>query len=173
VGSYFDAGIAAHVSMADPVCPVLAQSLATAARTSGAKVHVGGAYVCIEGPRFSTRAESHMFRQWGASVVGMTNVPECFLAREVELPYATLALATDYDCWRSHDEAVDVPAVLAVMKQNVERAQKTLCALASALPDPATSPATGALEHAVMTDRALIPADVRERLAPLFARYWK
>ena len=173
VGTYFDEGIAAHVSMADPICPVLAASLAEAARSSGAKVHVGGSYVCIEGPRFSTRAESHMFRQWGASVVGMTNVPECFLARELELPYATLALATDYDCWREHDAAVDVPAVLAIIKKNVDRAQQTLRALAASLPDPATSPATGALEHAVMTDLTLLTPALRERFKPILGKYWK
>lgn len=170
VSTFFDEGLAAHVSMADPVCPVLAAALFDAAGTTGARVHRGGTYVCIEGPRFSTRAESHMFRQWGAAVVGMTNVPECFLAREAELPYATLALATDYDCWRSHEESVDVPAILAIIRQNVERAQATLRALARALPDPAKSPATGALAHAVMTDAKLVPTAVRERLKLLLGR---
>jgi 5'-methylthioadenosine phosphorylase len=162
--SFFDEGLAAHVSMADPVCPVLAAALYDAAVGAGAKVHRGGTYVCVEGPRFSTRAESHLFRQWGASVVGMTNVPECFLAREAELPYATLALATDYDCWRSHDEAVDVPSILAVIKHNVELAQATLRGLAAALPDLAKSPAVNALSHAVMTDARLVPTAVRERV---------
>jgi 5'-methylthioadenosine phosphorylase len=172
VGSFFDEGVAVHVSMADPVCPVLAKSLAAAAQTTGARVHHGGTYVCIEGPRFSTRAESHMFRAWGAHVVGMTNVPECFLARELELPYATLALATDYDCWHPHHDAVDVPSVLAIVKQNVERAQETVRALSSMLPDPGASPAHGALRHAVMTDPTLLTPAVRERLQPILGRYW-
>ena len=95
--TFFDEGVVAHVSVADPVCPLLARAVAARARSIGATVHEGGTYVCIEGPRFSTRAESHAWRAWNASVVGMTNVPEAFLARECELPYATLALATDYD----------------------------------------------------------------------------
>lgn len=160
--TFFDEGIVAHVSMADPVCPMLAKHLAAAARTTGAKVHSGGTYLCIEGPRFSTRAESHTWRAWGARVVGMTNVPEAFLAREAELPYATLALATDYDCWRDHDEA-DVSAILAVIKANVARAQDTIRALAADLPDPSASPAHGALRYAVMTAPECIDAATREK----------
>lgn len=160
--SFFDEGVVAHVSVADPVCPVLAGALATAARATGATVHQGGTYVCIEGPRFSTRAESHLWRAWGASVVGMTNVPEAFLARECELPYATLALATDYDCWREHDE-VDVTAILGVIRDNVARAQEVVRALAASLPDPAKSPATGALRYAVMTSAEHITDAQREK----------
>lgn len=160
--SFFDEGVVAHVSVADPVCPVLAGALAAAARATGATVHEGGTYVCIEGPRFSTRAESHLWRAWGASVVGMTNVPEAFLARECELPYATLALATDYDCWREHDE-VDVTAILAVIRDNVARAQEVVRALAATLPDPAKSPATGALRYAVMTAAEHITDAQREK----------
>lgn len=164
--SFFDEDVVAHVSVADPVCPVLARALARCARGTGATVHEGGTYVCIEGPRFSTRAESHLWRAWGASVVGMTNVPEAFLARECELPYATLALATDYDCWREHDE-VDVSAILAVIRDNVARAQEVVRALAGALPDPAASPATGALRYAVMTSAAHITDAQRARYALL------
>jgi 5'-methylthioadenosine phosphorylase len=170
--SYFDEGIAAHVSMADPVCPLMAKSLAEAAKTSGAKVHVGGAYVCIEGPRFSTRAESHIFRSWNASVVGMTNVPECFLARELELPYATLALATDYDCWKEHEGPVDVPAVIATMNKNVERARHTVRVLAGSLPDPTKSIAHGVLEFAVMTDLSTLSPAAREKFGHIFGKYW-
>jgi 5'-methylthioadenosine phosphorylase len=164
--TFFDEGVVAHVSMADPVCPVLAASVAAAARGAGATVHAGGTYVCIEGPRFSTRAESHLWRAWGAAVVGMTNVPEAFLARECELPYATLALATDYDCWRAHDEA-DVSAILAVIHANVARAQDVVRGLAASLPDPATSPARGALRFAVMTAREHITPALREKYALL------
>lgn len=168
--TFFDDGIAAHVSMADPVCPRLAQSLAAVARDAGATVHEGGTYVCIEGPRFSTRAESHMFRQWGAAIVGMTNVPEAFLAREAEMPYATLALSTDYDCWRAHDE-VDVSAIVAVLHQNVARAQAILAGIASRLPDPSDSPATGALRYAVLTRPEAISARVRERCGLFLSKY--
>src|SRR5207302_1179105 len=113
-----------------------------------------------------------VFRSWNAHVVGMTNVPECFLAREIELPYATLALATDYDCWKEHDAAVDVPAVLAIVKQNVARAQETIRVLAANLPDPTKSPAANALQFAVMTDVSLLTAAQRAKFTPLFGRYW-
>jgi 5'-methylthioadenosine phosphorylase len=171
VGTFFDEGLAVHVSMADPVCPLLARAVTEAARSTGATVHEGGTYVCIEGPRFSTRAESLMFRGWGCAVVGMTNVPEVFLAREIELPYCTLALATDYDCWREHDASVDIKMVLEILHKNVERAQQTVRQLAATLPDPARSPASSAFEHAVLTDRARIPAHIRERFKLLFDKY--
>jgi 5'-methylthioadenosine phosphorylase len=164
--TFFDEGVVAHVSVADPVCPLLARAVAARARGIGATVHEGGTYVCIEGPRFSTRAESHAWRAWNASVVGMTNVPEAFLARECELPYATLALATDYDCWREHDE-VDVSSILAVIRDNVSRAQGVVRALAEDMPDVAASPAHGALRHAVMTAPSVITHAQREKYALL------
>jgi 5'-methylthioadenosine phosphorylase len=170
--TYFDEGLAAHVSMADPVCPILAGALVTAAGTTPARVHPRGTYVCIEGPRFGTRAESFLYRGWNADVVGMTNVPECFLARELELPYATLALATDYDCWRTSDATHDVAEIVATLRQNVAHAQAALRALVDRLPDPARSPATGALRHAVMTDVATLAPDVRARYEPILGRYW-
>ena len=171
--SYFDEDLAAHVSMADPVCPALAEALFHAASTTATRVHRGGTYVCIEGPRFSTRAESHLFRSWGATVVGMTNVPECFLARELELPYATLALATDYDCWHEEEAAVDVAAVVAVVRDNVERAREAIRALAKSLPDPSKSIAANVLRDAVMTDLTTLSPAARAKLQPVFARYWK
>lgn len=171
VGTFFDEGLAAHVSMADPVCPLLARAVTEAARKTGAKVHEGGTYVCIEGPRFSTRAESFMFRSWNCSVVGMTNVPEVFLAREIELPYCTLALATDYDCWREHDASVDIQMILEILHKNVERAQETVRHLAATLPDPSRSPASSAFAHAVLTDASRIPPHIRERFKLLFDKY--
>lgn len=162
LSTFFDEGLVAHVSMADPVCPLMAGAVASAARASGATVHPAGTYVCIEGPRFSTRAESHLYRQWGASVIGMTNVPEVFLAREAELPYATLALATDYDCWRPHDQ-VDVNDILAVLHANVARAQEVIVSLAGALPDVSASPARGALAYAVLTKPEALTAALRRR----------
>jgi 5'-methylthioadenosine phosphorylase len=153
----------AHVGFADPVCRDLAGALAEAAVGTGVTVHRGGTYVCIEGPQFSTRAESLLYRSWGVDVIGMTNATEAKLAREAQLPFATLALATDYDCWHGEHEDVSVEAVIAVMKANVQNARATLRALAPLLPDPARSNAHRALAHAVMTDPAKIADDVRAR----------
>ncbi|MGZ6095088.1 MAG: phosphorylase family protein, partial [Polyangiales bacterium] len=152
----------AHVGFADPICPLLASSLYEAALDTGVKTHRGGTYVCIEGPQFSTRAESLLYRSWGVSVIGMTNATEAKLAREAELPFATLALATDYDCWHDAHEDVSVEAVVATMKANVKNARATILSVAKHLPDPTKSNAFGALKHAVMTDPAVIPANIRE-----------
>lgn len=165
VSTFFDERVAAHVSFADPVCPILADAVYEAAKTTGATTHRGGTYVCIEGPQFSTRAESHVYRSWGVSVIGMTNMPEAKLAREAELPYATLALSTDYDCWHTTEAAVSVEAVVATLKGNVEKARAVARALARALPDVAKSPARHALTGAIMTAQAAIPADARSPLA--------
>ena len=158
-----DGAPVAHVGFADPVCKHLAAALADAAQTTGVTVHRGGTYVCIEGPQFSTRAESHLYRSWGVDVIGMTNATEAKLAREAELPFATLALATDYDCWHSAHEDVSVEAVVAVLKANVQNARKALVALAGKLPDPVQSAAHGALAHAVMTDWKVVPSAMKER----------
>jgi 5'-methylthioadenosine phosphorylase len=152
----------AHVPFADPICKDLAGALADAASTTGVQVHRGGTYVCIEGPQFSTRAESLLYRSWGVSVIGMTNATEAKLAREAELPFATLALATDYDCWHGDHDAVSVDAVVAVLKANVANARATVKAIANRLPDPTKSIAHGALKHAVMTDPSIIAANVRD-----------
>ncbi len=153
----------AHVPFAEPICKDLAASLAEAAATTGVKVHKGGTYVCIEGPHFSTRAESLLYRSWGVSVIGMTNVTEAKLAREAELPFATLALATDYDCWHSSHDDVSVDAVVAVLKANVHNARATIRAITTMLPDPTKSIAHGALKNAVMSDPEMIPPDMREK----------
>jgi len=165
VSTFFDEGAVAHVSMADPVCPSLAKALAEAAETTGARVHRGGTYVCIEGPQFSTRAESLLYRSWGVSVIGMTNMPEAKLAREAELPYATLALATDYDCWHESEDDVTAEAIVAVVKANVARAKKTIRELVSRLPDPSESIAKGALRNALMTSRSALSAEKRAELS--------
>ncbi len=153
--SFFGAGCVAHVSLADPVCARLSGLAGDAAEAAGAKVHRGGTYLAMEGPQFSTRAESHMYRSWGAHVIGMTNMPEAKLAREAELPYATLAMVTDYDCWREATEAVSVEAVLGILKQNGETAAKTIGALAHMLSGTErTSCAQGietALDYAIIT----------------------
>jgi 5'-methylthioadenosine phosphorylase len=163
--TFFEDGIVGHVVFADPVCPMLSTALGDAARKAGAKIHQGGTYVVIEGPQFSTRAESRVYRSWGVSVIGMTAMPEAKLAREAELPYATLALSTDYDCWHEGEEAVSVEAVVAVMKKNVVVAQRTLRELAGSLPDPAKSPATGAVRGAIMTAPDRISAAAAKRLS--------
>ena len=151
VSTFFDDEVAAHVAMADPVCPLLAEATAAAGERAGGEVHRGGTYVCIDGPQFSTRAESRLYRSWGVSVIGMTNMPEAKLAREAELPYATIAIATDYDCWHESNEDVQVDAILAVLSRSLETTRRLLAELAPALPDAAKSPAHGALRTAVLT----------------------
>jgi 5'-methylthioadenosine phosphorylase len=166
-----DDGVVAHVELAEPVDAALMDALHRACTAVGARVHRGGTYVCIEGPQFSTRAESELYRSWGVSVIGMTNLPEARLAREAELPYATMALVTDYDCWHQTEQAVSVEAVLAVMHKNVATAQAVLRELAKDLPDPSASPASKALAHAILTAPDRITPEARARLAPLLGKY--
>lgn len=168
--TFYERGVVAHVEMADPVCPVLAGVLYDSARAAGARVHKGGAYVCIEGPQFSTRAESFLFRSWGATVVGMTNLPEARLAREAELCYATVALSTDYDCWHHSEASVTVTNVLAVLQQNVATAREVIRRSAAAAPAERRCACPRALDHAILSDRTRIPDEARARLAPLLAR---
>ena len=165
VTTFFEDGIVGHVPFSDPTCKLLTAALAQAAATSSAKVHHGGTYVCIEGPQFSTRAESHVYRSWKVSVIGMTAMPESKLAREAELPYATLALATDYDCWHESHDAVTVEQVVATIKANVGNAKKALAALAKTLPDPTKSIAFGATKGAVMTTPNVMTDAAKKRLA--------
>ena len=171
VSTFFEDGVVGHVGFADPVCAAMSGALAGAAERAGARVHKGGTYVCIEGPQFSTRAESLLYRSWGVSVVGMTALPEAKLAREAELPYALLALATDYDCWHESEEDVSVEAVLAVMKKNVVIARRAVAELARTLPDPATSAASKALAGAIMTAPDRITPAARARLDWLITKY--
>jgi 5'-methylthioadenosine phosphorylase len=161
--TFFDEGLAAHVPFADPVCPLLSRVLAEAA-SPHAEVHRGGTYVCIEGPQFSSRAESLLYRSWGVSVIGMTGMPEAKLAREACLPYAMLALATDYDCWKESEGAVHVEAVVATMAANVGRARSAIRDVLPRLPDPKESEASRALHGAVMTQEAAVTAEGRARL---------
>ena len=164
-------GIVAHVEFAHPVDEQLADALSEAARKVNATVHEGGTYLCMEGPQFSTLAESQLYRSWGVSVIGMTNLPEARLAREAELPYATLAMATDYDCWHEGHDAVTVEAVIAVMRNNVAKAKEIIVELARAVPDPAGRPATSALAGAIITNPDSISTDVRDKLRPLIGKY--
>lgn len=171
ISTFFGGGIVAHVSFADPYCPVLSSMLAGAAREAGAgKVHERGTYVCMEGPLFSTRAESHLYRSWGADVIGMTNLQEAKLAREAEICFATLALATDYDCWRSHDESVQIEDVLRILQENADLAKRTVAVAASRIDASRTCACRTALENAIITDRAKIPAERLEALGPIVDR---
>ncbi|AKT40844.1 S-methyl-5'-thioadenosine phosphorylase [Chondromyces crocatus] len=164
VSTFFDEGVVAHVGFADPVCPILADAVHHIATEESIPVHRGGTYVCIEGPQFSTRAESMVYRGWGAHVIGMTNMPEAKLAREAELSYATLALVTDYDCWRADTEAVNIDAVIDVLNRNVGHARNVAQRLARKLPDVTTSPAQSALKRAIITAPKLMAPDARARL---------
>jgi 5'-methylthioadenosine phosphorylase len=169
--TFFGRGIVAHVGFADPYCRNLGRVVAEAARGAGATVHVGGTYVCMEGPLFSTRAESNLYRSWGASVIGMTNLQEAKLAREAEICLATLALSTDYDCWNTDHGDVQIEDVLRVLSANVALARRTVAAVAGALPARTGCPCPTALANAIITDRAAIPESVRRELAPLIGRY--
>jgi 5'-methylthioadenosine phosphorylase len=169
VSTFFEDGIVGHVLFADPVCPLLGAALADASAAAGATVHRGGTYLCMEGPQFSTRAESRLYRQWGISVIGMTALPEAKLAREAELPYATLAMATDYDCWHESEDDVSIDAILAVMRKNADLARRTVAKLAGSLPDPKGSPAYEATKNAILTTRAELAPAVHERLSWLLA----
>ena len=172
VSSFFGEGIVAHVGMADPVCSDLAGALDKAARETGATVHRGGTYVCIEGPQFSTKAESRIFRGWGVDVIGMTNMPEAKLAREAELCYATLALATDYDVWHPDHDSVTVEAVVKVLLQNVETAKGVLQNLIPAVAPSRTCACPSLLENAVITQPGAFPLATRRRLDLLLGKYF-
>lgn len=171
--TFFNEGIVAHVPLADPVCPLLAQTLTTTCEQLGVRHHRGGTYICIEGPQFSTRAESKLYRSWGVSVIGMTNMPEARLAREAEISYATLALATDYDCWHESEEDVSVEAVIAVLTANVAKARAIIAAAVPQISTDRTgSPAFGALKHAVMTDPKRVPPETWARVKLLVGPYF-
>jgi 5'-methylthioadenosine phosphorylase len=170
--TFFGDGIVGHVGMADPVCPGLADLLESAGRESGASVHRGGTYLCIEGPQFSTRGESRIYRQWGVSVIGMTNMPEAKLAREAELCYATLALVTDYDVWHDTHDAVSVESVVANLLKNVATAKAVLLRALPQIGKPCAGGCGSALANAVITSPAAFPPRTRKRLALLLDRYF-
>jgi len=162
VSTFFESGVVAHVAMADPVCQDVAEKLAQAVRKSGGTVHVGGSYLCIEGPQFSTRAESMVYRQWGVDVIGMTNLPEAKLAREAELCYATMALVTDYDCWHTEHETVTVEGVIATLHRNVALSRQVIRTVVPSLIGDRTCACATALASAVITSR--IAPRARQRL---------
>ena len=170
--TFFGDGIVAHVGMAEPVCPDLAARLHAAAVASGARVHRGGTYICIEGPQFSSKAESRIYRAWGVDVIGMTNMPEAKLAREAELCYATVALATDYDVWHESEAAVTVEAVVANLLKNAATAKEILRRVVAAIPRERTCPCPDLLKDAVITAPSAFPPATRKRLDLLLRKYF-
>ncbi len=171
VGTFFGRGLVAHVAFADPVCASLIDALVEASRGLDVTVHRGGTYVCMEGPQFSTRAESFLYRSWGADVIGMTNLQEAKLAREAEMCFATLALATDYDCWNTEAGDVVIDEVLAILRNNVETAKRIVRGAAGRLSPDRTCACESALENAIITDPAYVPEAVKRELQPIVGKY--
>ena len=169
--TFFGDGVAAHVGMAEPFCGGLRDALRLSGGRADATVHDGGTLVVIEGPQFSTKAESHMYRSWGADIIGMTTLPEARLAREAELCYAVLACSTDYDCWHESEEPVTVEMVVANLMRNAAVSKAILADVISADIADASCECSSVLENAIVTDRSVIPPEVRERLSLLIGKY--
>jgi 5'-methylthioadenosine phosphorylase len=169
--TFFGDGLVAHAGFADPVCPAAAAVLESAARASGLTVRRGGTYVCMEGPPFSTRAESLLYRSWGADVIGMTNLTEAKLAREAEICYASLGLVTDYDSWREATEPVAVETILEILRENAAAARRALREAVLRMDPERGCGCREAMRYAVLTDRGVIPEAVKRRLAPIVGRY--
>ena len=171
VSTFFGDGLVAHVAFADPVCATLSGILYQAAVQAGATAHQGGTYLCMEGPQFSTRAESRIYRGWGVDVIGMTNLQEAKLAREAEISYATLALVTDYDCWHETEEDVEVEAIIQNLLKNVETAKHIIRVALPSIPKTNTTPCASALATAIITNPDVVPAEVKRKLALIVGKY--
>ena len=171
ISTFFGEGLVVHVSFAHPVCSHLGDQLMEASAQSGVPVKRGGTYLCMEGPAFSTVAESNVYRSWGMDIIGMTNLQEAKLAREAEICYATVALVTDYDCWHPDHDAVTVDQVIAVLNQNSENGQKLIRAAVRVLDDRRPCKCGSALKSAILTDRAKVPAEIKEKLELLNGKY--
>lgn len=171
ISTFFEDGIVAHIGFADPVCPQLASEVHAAAVGVGINSKPRGTYLCMEGPAFSTRAESNVYRSWGMDVIGMTNLQEAKLAREAEICYVTIAMVTDYDCWHEAHDAVTVDQILATLSKNVENARKLAPKLVASLPKERACKCGSALKHAIITDRAAIPASAKQKLGLLIGKY--
>ena len=171
ISTFFGEGIVGHVSFADPVCETLATTLYNAAKSVGACVHKGGTYLCMEGPMFSTRAESNVYRQWGVSVIGMTNLQEAKLAREAEICYSTLAMATDYDCWHVGEEAVTLEMIIGNLNKNAETAKHILKAAIPKIELKRNCACATAVQNAIVTNKDLIPENTKKKLDILFGKY--
>ena len=171
VSTFFGDGIVAHVSMADPVCPLLSEELFNASISSGAIVHKGGTYLCMEGPQFSSRAESNIYRGWGVDVIGMTNATEAKLAREAEICYASLSMATDYDCWHEQHDDVTVDDLIETLNKNVQLARDIIKKVVPAIGESRECPCCNALQNAIITPKEAITKETRDRLEILIKRY--
>jgi len=172
--TFFGGGLVAHVAFAHPFCADLGRVLAAAARTAGATVHEGGTYICIEGPQFSTRAESELYRSWGMDIIGMTNLQEARLAREAEICYSTLAMVTDYDCWHPDHDAVTVEQIIQNLVANAAAARSVLRVAVKGLPAGARGcECASALSHALITAPEVVPPQVKHELAPIIGKYIK
>jgi len=169
--TFFEGGLVAHVSMADPVCSTLSDCLEEASLCCGGTVHSGGIYVCIEGPQFSTRAESNLYRKWGANIIGMTAMPEARLAREAEICYSIIALCTDYDCWKEDHDDVTVSEVIEIMNKNVDAAKKILASVVNAVPEKKECLCVDALGYSIITSEEYITEEMRNRVGPLVKKY--
>jgi 5'-methylthioadenosine phosphorylase len=173
VDTFFGDGIVAHVSFGDPVCGEMAKVVRGACQSAGISAKLGGTYICMEGPQFSTKAESNVYRSWGADVIGMTNLQEAKLAREAEICYVTIAMVTDYDCWHPHHDSVTVEQVVSVLVKNAENAASVVKATVAAMPEERNCKCGTALAHAIMTDPAKIPSATKEKLQLILGKYLK
>ncbi len=171
VSTFFGEGLVAHISFADPICPQMAAVVADACRTAGVNVKQGGTYLCMEGPAFSTKAESNVYRSWGMDVIGMTNLQEAKLAREAEICYVTVAMVTDYDCWHPDHDAVTVNDIIANLVKNAENACRVVAEAVAHVPDARGCQCGSALSHAILTDRSTVPDTTRQKLGILIAKY--
>ena len=171
VDTFFGNGVVAHIAFADPVCPQLAETVGSACKKAGVTGKRGGTYLCMEGPQFSTKAESNLYRSWGMDVIGMTNLQEAKLAREAEICYVTIAMVTDYDCWHPHHDSVTVDQIVAVLLKNAENACNVVREAVAAMPKERTCKCGSALAHAILTDRDKIPQATRERLKLILGKY--
>ena len=171
ISTFFGRGLAAHVGFAHPFCRILSRLVSESGQDSGAVVHTGGTYVCMEGPQFSTLAESKLYRSWGADIIGMTNLQEAKLAREAEICYSTIALVTDYDCWHPDHDSVTVDIIIANLMQNARTAQHIIAKAVEGLPYERSCECASALKYALITRPDAIPAQVRQDLAPLVGKY--
>ena len=171
VDTFFGDGVVAHIAFADPVCPQLSEAVAVACKKAKVVGKRGGTYLCMEGPQFSTKAESNLYRSWGMDVIGMTNLQEAKLAREAEICYVTLAMVTDYDCWHPHHDSVTIDQIIAVLTKNAENACNVVREAVGAMPKERSCKCGSALAHAIVTDRTKIPQPTREKLKLILGKY--
>jgi 5'-methylthioadenosine phosphorylase len=172
ISTFFGDGLVAHVSFADPVCPQLSNTAEAACRAVGVNVKRGGTYICMEGPAFSTRAESNLYRSWNMDVIGMTNLQEAKLAREAEICYVTIAMVTDYDCWHEEHDAVQVTDIIRVLQQNAAHACRVIGHAVKTMPAERSCKCGSALQHALITDKALVPHTTIQKLEPIVGKYF-